>query len=238
MNMTEYVRKPWAQHMRELRWKQGEHILICGPNGAGKTTMAATLLNKRADNDGHVVVLVSKMKDPTFAAEFKGYKRMEEWPTGGPKRWENKILLWPKPEKEIRGTLAKQKEVFAKALNDITRHGNRAVVIDESLMMTDPKLIGLGTEIGMMHYYGRSSGISMVDLTQRPSWIPRVIYSSVSHAYVATTKDTTDLKRLAELGGIDARTAAMNIARLPVKQDYLYLNPTGDALPHIVNTRK
>ena len=236
--MNEYGRKPWDQHMRELRWAQGEHVLLCGPTGSGKTTMAATLLNKRANNGGHVVVLVSKMKDPTFTKEFKGYTRLEDWPTGGPKMWENRILLWPKPEKTIRETLLKQREVFAKALNEITRQGNRAVVIDESLMMTDPKLIGLGTEIGMMHYYGRSSGISMVDLTQRPSWIPKVIYSSVSHAYIASTKDQTDLKRLSDLGGIDARIASANIARLPVKQDYLYLNPTGDALPHIVNTRK
>lgn len=232
--MQQYPRKSWQSHLQTVGWKQGEHVLICAPTGAGKTTMVASLAQKRA----HTVILVSKMKDPTFAKEFKSYKRLTEWPRGGPRTYENRVLLWPTPEKTVKETLMKQREVFAHALNEITRQGNRCVVVDESLMMTDPKLIGLGTEIGMMHYYGRSAGISMVDLTQRPSWIPKVIYSSVSHAYIARTRDALDLKRLGDMGGIDSREARMNIELLPARQDYLYLNPTGDAVPHVVNTRQ
>lgn len=230
-----YSRLSWREHFDSLRWAQGDHLLISAPTKAGKTTMMRQLVEKRS----HVVVFVSKMQDPTFSRDFRGWDRLEDWPSGGPRSWQNRVLLWPKPIKNnIRGTMLKQREVFANALNEILTQGNRCVVIDESLMMNDPKLLNLGTEIGMAHYYGRSAGITMVDLTQRPSWIPRVIYSSVTHAYIASTKDREDAKRLSEMGGIDAKEVSHNLMRLPTRHDYLYLNPLGDARPAVVNTRK
>lgn len=229
-----YSRVPWRTHFERLRWEQGDHMLLSAPTKAGKTTMMRQLIEKRS----HVVVMVSKMKDPVFTREFKDFDRFDEWPHGGPRIWQNRVLLWPKPEKNVRDTLAKQREVFSDALNAILNQGNRCVVIDESLMMNDPKLLGLGTEIGMAHYYGRSAGITMLDLTQRPSWIPRVIYSSVTHAYIASTKDRDDAKRLSDMGGIDAKEVGYNLIRLPSRHDYIYLNPLGDVSPAVVNTRK
>jgi hypothetical protein len=230
-----YEAQKWADHMRTLKWSQGDHVLLSAPTKAGKTTMMQQLVAKRS----HTVVFVSKMKDPTFTKEFKDWTILRDWPKGGPKPYHNKVLLWPKPENDVRDTLRKQQDIFRNALNEILRQGNRCVVIDESLMMNDPKLVGLGTEIGMMHYYGRSAGISMVDLTQRPSWIPRVIYSSVTHAYIASTKDRDDARRLSELGGIDAKEVALNLASPALtRHDYLYLNPLGDSDPVVVNTRK
>jgi hypothetical protein len=232
--LTTYGRTPWAQHIRALEWKQGDHMLISAPTNAGKTTMAHKLSAKRS----HVVVFVSKMKDPTFVNEFKDFERLTEWPKGGPRGYQDKILLWPKPEKLMVDTLEKQREVFDHAINAILHQGNRCVVIDESLMMTDPRYIGLGKQVGLAHYYGRSAGITMLSLTQRPSWIPKVIYSSVSHAYIASTKDRDDARKLSDMGGIDAREVGHNLMRLPTRHDYVYLNPLGDASPTIVNTRR
>lgn len=233
-SIVTYGRTPWREHVRNLQWDQGDHVLISGPTKAGKTTMMRQLIEKRS----HKVVFVSKMQDPTFDNDFKGFERITEWPKGGPRPWQKELLLWPKPEKDIRDTLAKQQNVFREAINAILTQGNRCVVIDESLMMNDPRLVNLGTEIGMAHYYGRSAGITMVDLTQRPSWIPKVIYSSVSHAYIASTKDAVDAKRLADLGGVDAKEVAANLFALPTRQDYVYLNPLGDASPTVINTRR
>jgi len=200
--------------------------------------MMSTLVEKRVNAGGHVVVMVSKMKDPTFKNEFKGWDILRSWPKGGPKTWQNRVLLWPEPQATTRATIENQREVFGTALNEITRQGHRTVVIDESLWMNDPKLVGLSTEIGAMHYFGRSAGITMVDLTQRPAWIPVIIYSSVTHAYVSKTLHREDHKRLAELGGIDGKEVAENLMRLPTRHDYVYLNPLGDASPVVVNTRK
>jgi len=232
--LTTYERTPWNEHLSSLRWKQGDHMLISAPTNAGKTTMARRLIEKRS----HVIFFVSKMKDPTFVNDFKGFDRLTSWPKGGPRAYQNRILLWPTPEKITTDTLAKQRDVFREAINAILHQGNRCIVIDESLMMTDPQFIGLGKEIGLAHYYGRSAGITMLDLTQRPSWIPRVIYSSVSHAYIASTKDRDDAKRLSEMGGVDAKEVGHNLMRLPTRHDYVYLNPLGDAAPTVVNTRR
>lgn len=230
--MERYPAMSFAQHMRTLKWDQGDHVLLSAPTKAGKTTLASRLIAKRS----HAVIFVTKMKDPTFASEFGNWTRFHQWKDVKP--YHSRILLWPRPGKTIRETLAIQRETFALALDSIAREGNRAVIVDEALMFTDPKILGFGTEVGMMHYYGRSSGISMMTLTQRPAWIPKVIYSSVTHAYVARTRDQQDLKRLSDMGGIDPKEVAANITQLPSRHDYLYLNPQGDASPVVVNTRK
>lgn len=233
--METYARDPWQSHLPGLRWEQGDHVFIAGPTKAGKTTMMSRLVRKRS----HVVVFVSKLKDDTFAREFKGWTRLEEWPKDGPPPWMTNILLWPKPVKDDLGaTERKQRAVFEYAMNRISSQGNRCVVIDEMLMFVDPQILGLGKRVGQLHYFGRSSGISMLTLTQRPSWIPRVVMSSVTHAYIAKTTDGDDLKRLSELGSVDKRVVAHNLGRLPTRHDYVYLNPQGDASPAIVNTRK
>lgn len=244
MDYPAYPRQPFAQHLEQQRarvykgdnlgWHQGDHIMIVGPTSAGKTTLASKLLPLRS----HVVMLVTKMRDPTFEREYKGWTRLNSWPRKGPPQWENRVLLWPKPGKTLAETKGIQREVFADALDRIARQGNRTVCVDETLYMGDPKYLNLGNEIGMLHYFGRSSGVSMVTLTQRPAWIPKIIYSSVTHAYVARTKDRDDAKRLADLGGTDAKELAANLETLTDKHDYCYVNPQGDAPGVILNTRR
>lgn len=229
-----FPQESWRDHLSRLNWSQGEHVLLSGPTGSGKTTMMQQLVERRS----HVVIFVSKMKDPTFQKEFKGWERLTDWPKGGPRPWQRRILLWPKPGATLEETKQIQRDVFKRALNEIARQGNRCVVIDESLMMNDPKILGLGNEVGMLHYYGRSAGITMVDLTQRPAWIPVVIYSSVTHAYIAKTRDHNDIKRLSELGGMDSRQIGNNLSTLSDRHDFVYLNPLGDDYPSVVNSRK
>lgn len=218
------------------RWEQGDHLFVSAPTKAGKTTLVSKILPLRA----RVVVFVSKLKDDTFKREFKGWTILHEWPKGGPKSWQTHILLWPKAvDNDLDATTAVQRAVFHDALNRISTIGNWCVVIDETLMFSDPKYIGLGKQVGQLHYFGRSSGLTMVTLSQRPAWIPRVIMSSVTHAFVARIMDADDAKRLGDLGGnINKRAIVEALGNLPTRHDYLYLNPQGDASPVIVNTRK
>lgn len=226
----------WQEHYDRLAWSQGDHILIAAPTKAGKTTMVRKLADKRS----HTVMLVTKTHDSTIRNDFKGWDRIHSWP---PSPWQTRVLLWPKPGKTLRETLDRQRDVFGHALDRIAR-GNRdgwsgwGVIVDESHYITDPAFCGLGREIAMMHHVGRSAGISMMDLTQRPAWIPKIIYSSVTHAWIARTRDRDDLKRLADLGGVDPHTVRDTVSALPSRHDYLYVNPQGDARPVIVNTRK
>lgn len=227
-----YDRIPWEQHIRQMKWRQGEHILIAGPTSAGKTTLAASLLQKRS----HVVMLVTKPKDETFAKQFKGWTRLERWPKGGPPNYETRVLLWPTPRKTIPETIAYQREIMREAVDAIFHQGKRCLAIDEGLYFSDSQFIGMGRELGMMHYTARSSGISMVTLSQRPFYLPKVILSSITHGYFARTRDKDDLKRLADIGSVDAKEVAHNLGILPDRHDYVYVNPQGDVSPAVVNT--
>lgn len=236
--IVRYEPQAFPKHLAQMRggkgWKQGEHILIAGPTSAGKTTLAKHLLPLRS----HAVMLVTKMQDPVFENEFKDWTRFNSWPKGGPPSWEKRILLWPKPGKTLGETRAIQREVMGNALDAIATQGKRTICVDECIYMADPKFLNLGSEIGMMHYFGRSAGITMLTLAQRPAWVPKIIYSSVTHAYVARTRDKDDAKRLADFGGIDAKELAANAALLPDRHDYVYVNPQGDSVPAVVNTRR
>lgn len=233
-----YGETPFATHLKGMRsgkgWKQGEHMLIAGPTSAGKTTLASKLLPIRS----HAVMLVTKTDDPVFAEEFKDWTRYHSWPKNGPPSWEKRILLWPKPGKSLMETKAVQREVMGNALDAIGTQGKRTVCVDECIYMADPKFLGLGNEIGMLHYFGRSAGITMLTLAQRPAWVPRIIMSSVTHAYVARTRDKDDAKRLADFGGVDAKEISANTAALADRHDYVYINPQGDSTPTIINTRR
>lgn len=228
-----YERAHWRDHLRDLKWRQGEHILVSAPTSAGKTTLAAPLLQQRS----HVMLLATKIRDATYQREYKGWTRYTEWPKHGFMQYENRILLWPKAGKTTAETVAIHRRVMRNALNHAMRDGGWCLCVDEGLYFTDPMYLGLKQELGMLHYTGRSNGVSMVTLTQRPFYLPKVVLSSITHAYFARTYDPDDRKRLADIGGLDVKRVFENLTRLKDRHDFLYLNPQGDATPVVVNTR-
>ena len=233
--MKEYQRQTWPDHLATLQFRQGEHILVSGPTSAGKTTLVRGPIEKR----GHVVALFTKLKDPTISNDYKGYKRFDRWPKHGFKPSENRVMVWPYPEKTLAATIAKQKAVMRETLDAIARDGSWCVMIDEMLYMTQSEYLNLGQQIGLLHFYGRSSGVSCVALTQRPFHIPRIVLSSATHAYFARSYDSGDMKRMSELGSMDAREITYNMRHsITDRHDFLYLNPQGDAESRVVNTRK
>jgi hypothetical protein len=224
---------PFSEHLDNLRWFQGDHIIIAAPTKCGKTTLAQRLASKRS----HTVVFLCKHRDDTIKAEYSGWTRYYDWPKHVP-AYDDRILLWPKPETTIADTRAKQRAIFGKALDAINVQGRRCVIIDEGLYTCDPQGLGLGNQIGTMFYFGRSNYISMGILAQRPAWLPKIIYSSASHAWVSRTTDNDDIKRLADFGGIDSKETGVHLKNLKRRQDFLYLNPQGDARSVIINTRR
>lgn len=234
--MERYPQTDWPTLERTIarNWQQGEHVSIIGPTGCGKTTLESRMLNVRDS----VVVFVTKIHDDTLSDQFPGYERIEEWPP--PRTWMNKVLLWPRPKSTHRGllrrrdpltireTYAMQRAVFKDALDSIFRERNWCVVFDEQHYMC--KQLGLDVENAMLLQQGRSSGLSVVNGTQRPAWVPLVTYSSATHAMIWRTTHRDDLRRLAELGGIEMRTLQANLLGLD-KHSFIYVNTRrGDIL--------
>lgn len=207
-----YQEIDWTDFQRKFRWRQGEHVVAVAPTGGGKTT----LLSKIADMRRCVCVMVSKTYDDSFR-RFDGYERITHWP---PKRWQDKVLLWPRPEKSIRETVKVQREVFQEALDAMWTERNWTIIVDEEHYAATK--LGLGDDIATLLHQGRSSGITMVNGTQRPAWVPVVTYSSASHGFLWRTTDAKDLDRLANLGGIDKRELRDNLLSLG-KHDFIYV---------------
>lgn len=186
-------------------WKQSQHFMLSGPTGSGKTELASYLDDMRAEAGGHVVVCVMKPRDDeTIIKRFqsRGYVRWEKWPKN-PSPWDNKVLLWPDVSKargDTRTILNIQRSVFGPAVAKLIDEGRRTVHIDECLYWCHPQFLNMGQELAMMHSIGRSGGLTMIDLMQRPSDLPLIIYGSASNAMVGRTREEEDLKRLRKLG--------------------------------------
>lgn len=221
-------------HIRTLKWKQGEHVFIAGSTGSGKTTIARTLVERRS----HVITFAVKPYDSTLKNDFADWDVVGSWKEIEPHM--NRIILWPKPKKNWTAAQFKahQRNVFNDAFDRLLRARNWCVLIDEGKYMSDPKFGGVGDQIEMLHYIGRASGTSVVTLAQRPAHIPLAVLSSASHAYIAKTRLGTDAKRLSELGGIDPRELQNVLASLPNRHEFVYTPTQGDGTPAIVNTAR
>lgn len=220
-------------------WAQGEHLLLSGSTGSGKTSLIRPIIQIRIDRGGYVIVFVTKIKpDRTIVEDYKGFSRWQSWKKR-PRAGENAVLLWPDLS-GMAATKAKevQKEIFKEAYDGVSEVGRWTVVTDEGLYVCNPAFLNLADELAMSHAVGRSSGITNVVATQRPSHIPLVIYGSASHAMVGRTRLAADLKRLQELGGREStRELQDRIAGLQ-RREFLWLPVAPDWPGEVVDLSK
>lgn len=210
-------------------WEQGQHVLVTGGTGWGKTQLARSLVDARIDRNGYVVVFVGKLRpDKTITdsyAKRDGWTRWTKWRK--PNVFERKILLWPNTESPRTKTLEAKRKlqagVFEDALDKLSDIGHWTCQFDEGLYMTSPTFLGLANHIAMLHQMGRSAGLSLMTLAQRPSHLPLVVYGSATHAFTSRTSVLNDRKRLSELGSDDPRNMAKILSDLPV-YDFLWTN--------------
>lgn len=232
--MTDYAPTPFQDHLRALKWSQGEHVVLSGPTGSGKSTLARALLEKR----GHVIGFAVKAKDPTLTKEFKGWSFVEDMTDI--ESWMNRVIVWPRPKRkeDTDAWRDRQRKTFKYAFDRILTKGDGwGVYVDELAFMSNPKYGGVGNQIEMGHYIARSAGTSFLSCVQRPAFVPLAVMSNASHAYVAKTHLQEDLKRLSNLGGVNQKELSRAVTGLPTRHDFLYQPTLVDGLPAIVNTR-
>jgi len=212
----DWPRIPWAEFVKTLGWKQGEHLMTIGETGSGKTTLISKLVPLRK----YAVVFVTKTYDKSFhKSKWPGFTVMREWDRRKAAELQH-VLLWPEAGKTIRETVENQRRVFDEALNEIYRERGWCIVIDELQWVVDQ--LKFDMEMRTYQHQARSSGITIVSGFQRPSHVPVVTYGSATHAFISRQSEDGDVKRLAALGGIDAEKlrAALPLIR---RHDWLYV---------------
>lgn len=224
--MATIERQRFRRFMSSLDWRQGEHILIAAPTQTGKTTLASMLAPRRAD----VVVLAGKPRDENLRRRYSSFRRYGTWP---PLRSDHKILLWPKTQNTLAGMIDVQRQQYKACLDDVGKAGGWCVIVDEAHWVS--QFLRLDRELAVLHHQGSSSGVSMVVLTQRPAWIPRIVYSSATHVFLGKTAARDDLKSIASMGGGLTKDVSDTLNSMG-RHDLLYLNPMGDHDPVIINT--
>lgn len=232
--LLETNRLVFADHMRGFKWAQGDHVVIAGPTGSGKTTLAKSLLDKR----GHVLAFGTKAHDPTLEQEFKDWSFVQSM--SEIENWQNRVILWPRPKRKESADewRARQRNAYKEAFDVMIKARGWCLYIDELKYMCDPKFGGVGNQIEMLHYIGRSAKTTLISSVQRPSFVPLAVLSNASHAYVARTTLDEDIKRLGNLGGVNRREMGNAIMSLPSEHDFVYIPTLRQGTPGIINTRQ
>lgn len=216
--MTVATPLDWGKLRNEFlrEWKQGEHLAVIGPTGVGKTTLLAQIIGARK----YVVMFVTKNRDKTISGDFPGFKRIPQWPP--PRTWDERLLLWPDTSSlTIRESQKKQHDIFKDAMDRLYHTGNWCVVFDEQQYLCED--LGLAVENRMLQHQGRSSGITVVNGAQRPANVPVVTYSGSTHVVLWKNTEPLDVKRLSNIGGVDKRELANEMATLS-KHEFVYIN--------------
>lgn len=205
---------PWADFLdHAFDWEQGEHITCIGTTGSGKTTLMRQLLPRRR----YVVVFGVKKRDETMDKYLKdGYLRIKHW---GHNEIADHLILWP----DIRGAnhTDKQRDVFTEAMDSIYRQGGWCVVSDETSYLSET--LGMDKWIKFLLQQARSGGVSFVNMTQRPAFIPLACYDQATHLFVWRDNDRRNIQRFGELAGNARFVVEREVAELR-RREVLYLH--------------
>lgn len=213
-------RIPWDVFVRDvLDYRDDEHFALIGPTGQGKTTMLRSLLPLHY----YVTVFATKPVDDTMDALIRtGYTRLDRWRSIPADEYPKRVL-WPNiarlKGKEAR--LERQRAVFDEAFDAIFMERGWTVAIDELWYFSNRLKMD-----GWIEEYlsqARALHISLIIATQRPAYIPTLVYDQSTHLMFWRDNDETNLKRIS---GISYRSADLirgivsNLERFQV----LYIN--------------
>lgn len=220
----------WSSLERKFIWRQGQHLTIVGLIGSGKTTLAKLLLQRRQ----FVIMLATKRLDPIYTElEQEGYKivttvadleaAVAELEEGEPGRFIFKPPLSSPSKQAIRD----QTEQFQQVLLYIYNSGNWAVFCDEIRYLTEN--LGLRSEFEVLWLQGRTLGISVVALTQRPVAIPLLAFDQAYYMFIFRVNHKDDIDRIADYSGQFGPQVEFTLPRL-APHDFLLIDLLHDRL--------
>ena len=205
-NFRQPERIPWSElgpyfvaswGLANPRKPEPEHLEIVGPTGSGKTYLLCTMLQQEMVKRHQAAVLVcTKPADATV--HRLGWPIIDD-PYELNKR--QNAIYWPRTKRMGNERRDYHERKIAQLLHQIwTPNSNRIVAFDEvgyvESLSGDLKAI-------VQQYWreGRSQGISVVAMKQRPQGVLRDMHSETFWKVAFPPEDRGDLERWAELFG-------------------------------------
>ena len=210
-------RVPWSElgpdfmaawSRADPRRSHAEHVEIVGPSGSGKTHLMLTMLQghyrdqeawRQAEGREHIrtgaVLIVTKSDDDIF--------RKLGWPVvhSADEIRDTNVVFWPRTGKMGSERRAWHEAKVMRLLNRLWRpKANPLVAFDEVGYVES--LSGESRAVVQQYWReGRSLGITVLAMKQRPQGALRDMHSETAWTAVFKPKDRSDSERFAELLG-------------------------------------
>jgi hypothetical protein len=226
------TRLAWADAVRAMDWRQGEHVTLIGPTGVGKTELMTELLRMRH----WCVFLNTKRMDSTqdVLRRELGFRTIRKGVDLNPEVHHRFTVSPPWPKKlSANDTDRLHAAVFTEALAIAFRQTGWTVGIDELEYIN--RDLRIDAPVNRLLRQGRSQYNSMILGTQRPRHVTLHAYEQATHLFIWRQSDAANIVRAAELAGVNKQAVIETTFTLS-KHDTLYVNTiTGDMF--ITNTR-
>jgi len=176
---------------------QPEHVEIVGMNGSGKTYLLLKILQERMlVRKSHITLIVTKRSDKVFA--------QLGWPVVREVRDVSRYrvcIFWPQTNLIGRARRNYHETKIRELLTKLWQpEANRVIAFDEIAYIESlsPDVKEL---VAMYWREGRSNGITVVGMKQRPQGVLRDMHSETYWTFAFVPKDRNDAERFAELFG-------------------------------------
>ena len=203
---------------------QPEHMEIVGQNGSGKTYLLMTCLQQRyAQRKSAAVMICTKPDDEIFTKLG--------WPIIDSPRQLNEnpnAIYWPR----TRLTGNRKRDYHERKLKDLldaiwTPQSNRIVAFDE-IGYAESLSGEMRAMVQMYWREGRSLGITVVGMKQRPQGALRDMHSEAYWTAAFKPKDRADLERWAELFGAKRDWMPIFDSLDRQRREFIIANPVHD----------
>lgn len=176
---------------------QPEHMEIVGMNGSGKTYFLCTVLQERMLlRNTPAIIIATKPADSTL--------RSLGWPivkTPREARKMRQVIFWPTTDALGRERRAYQNEEIYDLLSRLWQPNANTIVAFDEIAYAESLSPDMRDLVEMYWREGRSQGITVVGMKQRPQGANRHMSSESWWTVAYPPKDRQDMERFAELFG-------------------------------------